>query len=548
MPESRGTGRKDINARADVLRASAREDQRRVTEELNFYNAAAKDVKKTAKDLEAAERAYEKRDSARNARIYDEANAAHLAAKGVYRDTGMRVNSLIEAVRKDYVAMSELYDDKRAERVMDEFDRYNDRVTARILNIQELTGSVDGFEPDDFDIEEDDDTMAIPEIPVQQAVPAPQPVQQMNQAAPAYAPAPAYSPYPQYMPMPMPMPIPYPYPQQGGAAPAAQEASQPKIAPVSIDVSPMIEKALEATMAKFAAAFDKKLEDFMAEHEVNLPVGKEVVSGATHGAGEIAALEGLILDDEQALIDKLTAMIENLKVLANGMAELGAVCAELFDRQNTVNEMQKQTNDMQRQTLRDQKGIQVGQRVIVQDQVAVTQNQATLQEQQKAVSDNQKALAEAQQSMEETQRLVAENQATIEEAMKNAMQVQKDMIAAQQSIIAGNAKNVDAQNDIVEKQAATLALQKEALVAQRQMLRDQKSVVDKQKSLSDSAPKKRVKAKQDIPAEEETAGVAAEAEETGAAEIIVAEAVAGEVPAEEVVATEAENAAATVSE
>ena len=83
MPESRGTGRKDINARADVLRASAREDQRKVTEELNFYGVAAKDVKKTAKDLENAERAYEKRDSARNARIYDEANAAHLAAKGV---------------------------------------------------------------------------------------------------------------------------------------------------------------------------------------------------------------------------------------------------------------------------------------------------------------------------------------------------------------------------------------------------------------------------------------------------------------------------------
>ena len=81
MPDLRGTGKKDINARADVLRASAREDQRRVTEELNFYNAAAKDVRKTAKDLEAAERAYEKRDSARNARIYDEANAAHLAAE-----------------------------------------------------------------------------------------------------------------------------------------------------------------------------------------------------------------------------------------------------------------------------------------------------------------------------------------------------------------------------------------------------------------------------------------------------------------------------------
>ena len=70
MPESKGTNRRDVSARADVLRASAREDQRRVTDELNFYNVAARDVKKTAKDLENAEKAYEKRDSARNARIY----------------------------------------------------------------------------------------------------------------------------------------------------------------------------------------------------------------------------------------------------------------------------------------------------------------------------------------------------------------------------------------------------------------------------------------------------------------------------------------------
>ena len=139
MPESFGTSRKDVNARADVLRASARENQRRVTEELNFYTAAAKDVKKTAKELERAEAAYEKRDSARNARIYDEANAALLAAKGVYRDTGMRVNELVGAVRNDYVALSQLYDERRGERVMDEFERYNDRVSARILNIQELT-------------------------------------------------------------------------------------------------------------------------------------------------------------------------------------------------------------------------------------------------------------------------------------------------------------------------------------------------------------------------------------------------------------------------
>ncbi len=505
MRESIEMSKKEKNARISVLRVSIKEDQKRVSEELGLYQNTAKDIQKTAKALAAAESAYERKDTEKNAVRYDEANDAYLAAVNVYKDTGACVGRAVEVVRKRYLELADLLDEAKADRALDEFERYNDSVMARIMKIQEFTESVDIYQPDDE--EEDDTTMAIPEIPVANATPAPQAAPAPAAPAaqtPAYA-APAY-PYPQYVPMPMPMPYPYSAPS-AQSAPAAQEAGQaPKIAPVSIDVSPMLEKALEATMQKFVAAFDKKIEEVLADHPVNIPVSAapaaEVASApATYGVSEIAALEGLILDDEQALINKLTAMIENLKVLAAGMAELSALCAEISEKQNTANDMQKQTNDMQRQTLRDQKGIQVGQRVVAQDQAAIAHDQTLLQEQQKTLQDNQQALVEAQQAMEETQRLVAQNQTTLEEAMKDAMQVQKDMISAQQAIITGNAKNVEAQNDVAEKQSATLALQKEALTAQRQIYRDQKAVVEKQKALGGEAPKKKVKPAEEAPAE-----------------------------------------------
>ena len=106
--------------------------------------------------------------------------------------------------------------------------------------------------------------MAVPESPVANGTPAPA---AQPQQAPAYAQAAAYQ-YPQYIPVPMPMPNYY-----------APQDAQPNIAPVSIDVSPMLEKALEATLAKFVSAFDKKIERFVDEHPIDIPVSS--VGGAS---------------------------------------------------------------------------------------------------------------------------------------------------------------------------------------------------------------------------------------------------------------------------
>lgn len=485
---------------AAALRENLNEDKKRVSDEMTYFKSVAKDVKKAKRRVESAQAAYDKRESAKNAAKLDDANDELTAALNSFAESEEQIKQLLETVREDYNEIAAIYKGRKSNRILDSFDKYSESVTSRIIDIQEELETDNYFTSDE---EEAEIPMAIPEIPVANV--APNPAQAAQQVAPAPAPAPAYAApayqYPQYIPVPMPMP--YSYPPQQQPAPEAKEQT-PNIAPVSIDVSPMLEKALEATMQKFVAAFDKRIEKFVNEHPVNIPA-TPAPAGVSYAAGEIANLEGTVVEDEQALLDKLAAVMESLKALSDTVDALSARCAEIAAKQNAANDMMKQTNDMQRQTSREQKGIQVTQRVINQDQATVVAEQNALADQQKGLLESHQALVEGQQAMVEAQRTLAENQASIDEAIKGALEAQKEIMSAQQAISAGTAKALDAQNDVAEKQSATLALQKEALAAQRQMLRDQKNMVEKQKALAGDAPKKKAKADEAEPATEENA-------------------------------------------
>ena len=121
MRESIEMSKKEINAKVSVLRVSVKEDQKRVSDELGFYKSAAKDVKNAAKALASAESAYERKDTEKNAQKYDDANDAYLAATSVYKETGARIGRLVEIVRKRYLEIADLLDERKAEKVLEEF-------------------------------------------------------------------------------------------------------------------------------------------------------------------------------------------------------------------------------------------------------------------------------------------------------------------------------------------------------------------------------------------------------------------------------------------
>ena len=471
--------KRERRERARDLQLFIRETQKKVSYEIGLYRACAKGVNEAARDFQNADIAYSKKPSVRNSSVYEETKAHLLESAGSYKRAGAQVAATVDSINEAYAELMQV--SQNAAKVKMDLDRYNATVTESIRNIQAMIEGVeieDAPKEEETMIEKNNTYEPAKETPAQESAPA----YAYNGAAyapPAYAqpayPHPAYA-HPAYAQPAYAQPT---YPGYGYEA--------PKVAPVSIDVSAIVEKAIAATMDKFSEALDKRIATYMENYDLNLPAQ----SGKTYGAGEIAAVEATILEDEQFLLDKLTAMMESIKSLTAQVAELSAAYAEIASRSADANELQKQTNDMQRRTLREQQGIQVSQRVISQDQIAVAQSQAALAEQQKVVQERQQAITEAQGAMEETQRVVAENQATLEESMKTVMQSQKDIIAAQQALMTGNAKNAEAQAEMAARQAETLALQKEALTSQKQVLRDQKSTLEKQKDMALVSPKKK---------------------------------------------------------
>ena len=489
--------KREKRARSKELALFIKETQKKVNYELGLYKMAAKSVRDAARDFQSADIAYSKKASVRNSTIYEETKAVLIESAGSYKKAGARVAATIDSINEAYAEYAEL--SQNPVKIKMECDKYNNSVSTTINNIQSM---IDGVEIEDApSVKEEEEVNnntyeqnAAQEAPAQEnpayATPA--------YAAPAYANPvyanPAYA-QPAYMPPPAYVAPSYAPPAYSAPAYPSYDPT-PKVAPVSIDVSAIVEKAIAATMQKFSEALDKRIETYMENYDLNIPAPQAATAPAsvlakTQGAEEIAVLEGTILEDEQFLIDKLTSMVESIKTLTAQVAELSAAYAEIASKSADANELQKQTNDMQRRTLREQQGIQVSQRVVAQDQMVVAQAQNALAEQQKAVQDTQQALNDAQNAVNEAQNALVDNQVALEENVKSVMQAQKDIIAAQQALVNGNNKNAEAQAELANRQAEALALQKEALASQKQLLREQKSALEKQRDLAASSPKKK---------------------------------------------------------
>lgn len=272
--------------------------------------------------------------------------------------------------------------------------------------------------------------------------------------------------------------------------PIRQYSQGVSIAPMSIDISSIVEEAVSAAMEKFKAAFAKKADSFIAQ----MPVvsGERANSNAPSGA--VAEIEEKVLEDEKVIIGKLSALTENLKTLSNEITELGAAYMQLANKQQDAAEMQRKINDMQRAVSREIQGVQANQKVINQDQAALSGEQAFVLESEKANLENQKLLNASQESVAEMQKTVIETQSAIEESMREVMNSQKDIIALQQTVINGNAKNIELQRALAEKQSEVTNLQKTVMSEHKQLARSQRAVnnKNKQKSAEKGAEKQTV--------------------------------------------------------
>lgn len=239
-----------------------------------------------------------------------------------------------------------------------------------------------------------------------------------------------------------------------------------EVAPMSIDVSSMVEEALALVMDKFKAQIDARIESAVGNMQFNIPAAQSVSSGDASAEAPEQVYAG-----ELFVSEKLGALMENVKNLANQITELGAACMQIANQQKDAAELQRKINDMQRSVLRDIQGVQANQKVINADQMAISEEQVVILEEQKATLENQRIVAEAQKNMAEIQQTVMDTQAAIDAAMKDVIRTQKDIINSQQTIMNGNAKNIELARELTEKQAELNTKQREALSEHKRIVR-----------------------------------------------------------------------------
>ena len=275
------------------------------------------------------------------------------------------------------------------------------------------------------------------------------------------------------------------YPQHSPADPYRQYPPYGvSIAPMSIDISAIVEDAVAAAMEKFKAAFNKEANAFIADMP-KAPAPAE--SGAVEDAGASPALAA-VAEEEQVISEKLSSLMENLRKLSDEMTNLGAAYMQLANTQRDAADLQRRINDMQRSVSREIQGVQANQKVINRDQAAVTAEQTVVMEQQRANLEGQKLLIEASDGISDMQKTVIETQGAIEASMREMLGSQKEIISSQQSVMNAGAKNAELQRELSERQSELLEMQKSVMSSHKQLLRAQRNF-----NIKNSIPEKKEK-------------------------------------------------------
>ena len=276
---------------------------------------------------------------------------------------------------------------------------------------------------------------------------------------------------------------------------AGATATSVKVAPVNIDVTPMIERAISAAMAQLSDGLNARIDAYIAGVNIPTPTAVPVVAAPADADGNIAALEAHILEGEAELYEKLKTMCVTLDELIAGVAETSATYLTLMQKLREISDLQKQVNEMQRQTARDQQGIGVSQRLIADTQLEVVTQQKLVGDKQTELQELASKITESQSATLAAEQAIVASQTEIETAMKAILDREKRIIQTQETIADAATKVETTQRTIQEKQAELVAAQRETMTQQRQLQREQRSVSERQAATESTKAPKRTRKK-----------------------------------------------------
>lgn len=461
-----------------------------IEKEKKTYRGAVKILLKADKELKAAEKKAKKKKSEKNVARLEAAKKAVAMAALEFKAADDTLDNAVEDLQHKSNYLCRYYHSqgkpKAARKESARFDKYYERYTAELSKVSKNSDNVVSSAFAGMVVSKKDKKNKKP-------VPQPVPFEKSAEAAPVeeapavVASSAACAPAPQVAEQPSAISQTSFAAALDGAAPQFAAPAAATVAPVSIDVTEIVEEAVNATMKNFMSALEKKM------------AGVSFAVPGVTGAENPEALS-TVATEEAYVVKRLGELIDGMKEIMEAINLLSAKSAELVEKQKAASEVQNELTKTQRTTMREIQGIQVRQKLVISEQEALVAEQTVAFEHHKLVAEAQQALSEQQQiSVDEINALI-DNQKALNATVKETVDSNKSIVALAE-------KTVEIQKNLSEKQQDLLVAQKEAMTAHRQMARGQRSAEAKRRTAENRAAKKAAEEKK----AEEAAAAAAEA-------------------------------------
>lgn len=190
--------------------------------------------------------------------------------------------------------------------------------------------------------------------------------------------------------------------QKSVPSPSFVHTNEVAVPPVSIDIRPTVERAVERAIAELSDALEKRISETL--HTFELPTAE---SADTDALAEAA--------------DRLVAVSASLGEVLERLDKIVADTGKMAEKCRAVVEMQ-------RSAAREMQGIEVKQRLVNQEQAELVEAQEVVLQHQKLIAERHAEIAEAQKLSADAVKQIAEAQRAIDSSLKESLKSQKALL------------------------------------------------------------------------------------------------------------------------
>ena len=123
---------------------------------------------------------------------------------------------------------------------------------------------------------------------------------------------------------------------------AAVHTNEVEISPVSIDIGPTVERAVESAIAELSASLEKRIAETVSSVEIPVPESKDtavIVSAAERLAAAGEAMTSMMSELDKMLTD-VSALVERCRTISETQCSVADVLSSIEEKQRAVNDEQ----------------------------------------------------------------------------------------------------------------------------------------------------------------------------------------------------------------